>query len=142
VLRALESQVEIRGGRFAGFVNLAGSQSRLLGGELRLLSLGATPVPVSAPGCTEIHGGLFDSVWIFAASETLFIFGTDFNHPFGQVPITEVSPGIIGANFSPPSAVVTGVLPDGSALDLRVFPRILPATVVLAPPGSSGCLAR
>jgi hypothetical protein len=146
VFRALESDVQISGGSFMGFANLAGSRSRISGGQVRWLMLGffgdlADPNPrVNSSGCTEIHGGSLSTVSMLVPSETLFVFGTEFNHPLGRLPITNVSrPGFSGPGTMPPSAEVTGVLADGTPLDLDVFAESLPANVVLAAPGTPGC---
>jgi hypothetical protein len=147
VVEARGSRVQINGGRFAGFVVLGASDTIITDGDLPLLAVGAVagrfdPAPPrTEPGCTEIHGGSLSSLSILTPSETVFLFGTGFNLPLGPVPIAQVStPGFIGSSPPTPSAVVTGTLASGTPLDLDVFAAVLSARVVLAAPGSPGCL--
>lgn len=143
VLSAQASNVDLLGGTFGGIVNLAGSQSRIAGAELSGLRLGPLAPAIARPGCTEFHDGSLGQVSIASPDETLILFGTSFNHPLGRVPITSVStPGFIGASPATPSAVVIGALSNGRAFQVNVFASTLDAKVVLAAPGSAGCLAR
>ena len=136
VVRAQQSRVAIGGGRFGGWIRLAGSRSLITRGWLRMLALGPSDPVAVGRGCTQLQGGILHTTSIESADETLLILGTGFNHPLGQVPITSVStPG------STPSAQVTGILADGTPLVLNVFAAKLPAHVVLAPPGSVSCAA-
>jgi hypothetical protein len=140
VVSALQARVAISGGSFDGWVRLAGSQSRISGGQVGRLVLGpALPQP-SGPGCTEIQGGGIATVLIISPDETLLILGTGFNQPLGLVPITAVSPpDFPEGNPDTPSARVSGVLADGRAFSLNVFTTTLDAKVVLAPPGAARC---
>lgn len=148
VIRAALSTVTIQGGSFLGSVSLGGSNSRISGGTIPLLSLepfdpldGRPLSPPLPPGCTEIRGGSIAAVSIGSQNETLFIFGTNFNRPLGRVAIARTSfppgPGTVPNPI--PSVELTGVLASGAPLDLDVFAASQAVNVTLAAPGSTGC---
>jgi hypothetical protein len=162
---AVRSRVGISGGDFsAGTVQIFSSQTVITGGTfgrglslgLRPPPLGFTPIPVgplnfpltpllAAPGCTEIRGGSFAFVGVVEAGERVFIYGTDFNLPFGPVtpppgqPSTPGGPAFLGA---PPTPIpLSGILLDGSATTLQLLLRPGAQVVLARPPlaGGPGC---
>jgi hypothetical protein len=160
---AARSQVTISGGSFAsGTVQIFSSQTVITGGSfgrgvslgLRPPPLGFTPIPVGgpfnpplapflpAPGCTEIRGGSFAFVGVVEAGERVFIYGTNFNLPFGPVappPGPPSTPG--GLAFPGPIAQITlsGILLDGTFNTLRLL--LSPGAQVVLDPGAgaAGC---
>ncbi len=143
-LEANRSRVMIEAGSLEGGVFLSGSQTRISGGSLQALALGREtlfdePVPVGLPGCTEIHGGTIGLLSFYSNSETVFLFGSDFNLPLARVELTQ-SPAaiafaaVVGTQLS---VRVSGVLEDGTPIDLQLLGPL--GNLLLAAPGDPGC---
>jgi hypothetical protein len=138
VLLARDSQVDIRGGTFAGLVNLQSTGADIGGGNFRDgLALGVGLVVRAltgihgGPGCTDIRGGSIPSLSVGGPDERVFIFGTDFNLPLG--PLAPPSLSLQGTRRT-----VSGRFEDGSAFQIDVVAED-GSKVVLATPESVGC---
>lgn len=134
-LDAERSRVEIAGGDFGiGFVQLRGSRSRILGGQVDqlflqpALALASSDPQTLTPGCTEVRGGWINRVTVRGDGERLILVGT-FTRAPGPIP----SPA-----FGVATVAIRGVLESGAVndFDLEIGPG---SDVSLAAPGSPGC---
>lgn len=117
-----DTTVDIRGGDFRdGSVLLDRSRSRISGGRFRRIEVLGT-------SCTEIRGGALPGLFISGRDARLVIFGSNFSAGSGLLQI-------------PPAQLfrLTGVLADGTPLDVQIDQRENP-TILLTSPTQPGCL--
>jgi hypothetical protein len=129
-VRAVESTVTVTGGDIdrIGFVH---SRGFLLGGRIGTVSIGpivfieGPPPGPRRTSCVELHGGQIEGPIVLLNAD-LFISGSSFNLPFGE--IREPSPGA-GQQLR-----LQGVLEDGSAIDVLIARGLGRLVLVRTPP--------
>lgn len=122
------SAVEIDGGDFAGQASFFNSNVLIQGGRFDAIRFVISGAFQTTPFCSEIRGGSISSIEV-ADFGTLFVFGTDFNLPFGEVSLAVLRR-------------ITGTLENGTPIDTPVSVPISGqrrSRFVLVPPGGQGC---
>jgi hypothetical protein len=86
-VQLINGRMQISGGQFLGPIALKESSVRVTGGNIGLLSLPPFEprAQIGTRNCSEIRGGQIDRV-VIANRQTLFVFGTDFDLPLGDLP--------------------------------------------------------